>query len=154
MSKNVISDILTRIRNAIRLKSCTVEVIRTRTTQILSEILLKESLICEIMMSNSLSAKTPKLPLLLIRLKYRGFLRIPIITNLKCISRPCLRIYRSSQYIPPILCGFGSAIISTSEGFILDREARARRIGGEIICSIWLFKFYNYACKILGKENL
>ena len=154
MSKNIISDILTRIRNVIRFKSYTVEIIRTRTTQILSEIFLKESLIYEIMMSNFLFVKILKLPLLLIRLKYCSFLHIPIVTNLKCISRPYFRIYRSSQYIPPILCGFGSVIISTSEGFILDRKAQIYQIGGEIICSIWLFKFYNYAYKIFGKENL
>jgi len=139
MRKDVISDILTRIRNSIRLKRCTVEILKTRKTIILSEILIKEDLICEIIISNCINKKERKKHFLLIRLKYLGFQRIPIITNLKRISRPCLRIYSSSRHLPKVLCGFGSSIVSTSSGFMLDREARARSIGGEIIFSMWLF---------------
>jgi len=139
MRKDVISDILTRIRNSIRLKRCTVEILKTKKTIILSEILIKEDLICEIITSNSITKKEGKRHFLLIRLKYLGFQQIPIITNLKRISRPCLRIYSSSRHLPKVLCGFGSSVVSTFNGFMLDREARARSIGGEIIFSIWLF---------------
>merc|ERR1712019_297618 len=94
----------------------------------------------EIIISNSIYKKKEKKHLLLIRLKYLGFQKIPIITNLKRISRPCLRIYSSSQRLPKVLCGFGSSIVSNSGGFMLDREARARSRGGEVILSIWLFR--------------
>merc|ERR1711933_329017 len=80
-------------------------------------------------MSNSLWTKKPEKSLILIRLKYIGFPRIPKITNLNCISRPCLRIYRSSLHLPIILNGLGSSIVSTVNGFMLDREARALSIG-------------------------
>ena len=135
----MISDILTRIRNSIRLKRCTVEILKTKKTIILSEIFIKEDLIYEIITSNFSTKKEGKRYFLLIRLKYLGFQQIPIITNLKCISQSYFRIYSNFQHLPKILYGFGSSVVSTFNGFMLDRKARVRFIGGEIIFSIWLF---------------
>lgn len=76
-------------------------------------------------------------PLLAVELKYIGATRKPCITNLRRISKPGLRIYSRSQDIPKVLDGMGILILSTSQGLMTDREARARRLGGEILCSVW-----------------
>jgi len=143
MIKDVLSDRLARIRNALLLKSSIVEIRKTRTTQSLSENLLKDHLIQEIMESTPLSKEKMRRPLLLIRLKYLGVRRTSVITNLKRISRPSLRIYSDLSHLPLILDGFGSSLISTSRGFMLDRDAIYNILGGEVICAIWLFtNFY------------
>lgn len=74
---------------------------------------------------------------LAVELKYSGAMRKPSITNLRRISKPGLRIYTRAQDIPQVLGGMGILILSTSQGLMTDREARARRLGGEILCSVW-----------------
>lgn len=143
MIKDVLSDRLTRIRNALRLKSTSVEIRKTRRTQSISENLLKDHLIQEIMESVPLCKGKTHRPRLLIRLKYLGIRRTSVITNLKRISRPSLRVYSNLSHLPLILDGFGSSLISTSRGFMLDRDAISSILGGEIICAVWLFtNFY------------
>jgi small subunit ribosomal protein S8 len=139
MTKDIFRDRLTRIRNALRLKSSYVEIQKTRMTKGLSEKLMQDNLIHGIIESIPISDKKICKPLLLIRLKYVGVRRISIFTNLKRISRSRLRIYSGFRHFPRILDGFGSAIISTSRGFILDRDARDNILGGEVVCAIWLF---------------
>ena len=85
-------------------------------------------------------------------MKYRGIHRIPVITNMQLISRPGLRIYTKHKEIPQILGGLGLVILSTSKGLMTDREARNYKLGGEILCSIWLI--YIYESPFLGKKNL
>nr|YP_010027130.1 ribosomal protein S8 [Acrostichum speciosum]QOS04119.1 ribosomal protein S8 [Acrostichum speciosum] len=72
-----------------------------------------------------------------VRLKYFGRKKEPYITTIKCISKPGLKIYSDHKRIPKILGGMGIAILSTSCGFLTDREARQRQIGGEILCHVW-----------------
>jgi small subunit ribosomal protein S8 len=74
---------------------------------------------------------------LVISLKYKNRNRQPIITTLKRVSKPGLRVYSPSKDIPRVLGGIGIAIISTSKGIMTDREARRQGIGGEILCYIW-----------------
>ena len=85
---------------------------------------------------NSISVGSKK-PLLFLRLKYFGTRRLPVITSLQRVSRSSLRIYSSYKQIPRILDGFGFVIVSTSQGLITGQRARDRKLGGEILCSIW-----------------
>lgn len=129
MTNDTISDRLTRIRNAIRVKSPTVILPKTRATVALGSLLVQEGFVED--------AATTQDDLLELRLKYRGSDRRPVLTNLKRISRPGLRVYANHKEIPQILGGLGVVIISTPHGLITDREARARRLGGELVCSLW-----------------
>lgn len=151
MSNDTLSEILTCIRNALRLKSYGVEVRKTKITKILSRILLKEGWILSIRTTDPiipyiasdsrkiLDVRTTRpRSSLFIRLKYLGTHQIPMITNLRSISRPSRRVYVKRNKIPKILGGLGLAIISTSRGVLSDRVARRFGVGGEVLCSIWL----------------
>jgi len=73
----------------------------------------------------------------LISLRYQGRNRKPIIQKLQRVSRPGLRVYSNYKELPRVLGGIGIAIVSTSSGIMTDREARKRRIGGEVLCYVW-----------------
>lgn len=137
MSNDTLSEILTCIRNALRLKSYGVEVRKTKVTRILARILLKEGWIVSIRETRHVDLNR-RGSSLFIRLKYLGTHQIPIITNLQPISRPSRRVYVKCDKIPKILGGLGLAIISTSRGVLSDRVARKFGVGGEVLCSIWL----------------
>nr|AOC61633.1 ribosomal protein S8 [Gloeotilopsis planctonica] len=126
-----ISDMLCRIRNAQLVKHESVHVFNTIQTRKISAILKKEGYI----ESFSVSPKSEKI--LEIRLKYLGTQKKPCITNLKRLSWPGLRFYSKYKDIPPVLNGMGVVIVSTSKGLMTDREARANKVGGELVCSIW-----------------
>jgi small subunit ribosomal protein S8 len=129
MLNDTISDVLTRIRNAILVKSQNVFVPKTNTVQEICKILLREGFIESVTETNN--------GLLELRLKYLGRERKSCITNLKRISKPGLRVYSNSKEIPQILGGLGIIILSTSNGLMTDKEARAKKIGGELLCSVW-----------------
>ncbi len=74
---------------------------------------------------------------LVISLKYKGKNRQPIITTLKRVSRPGLRVYSNRKDLPRVLGGIGIAIISTSSGIMTDRQARQQNVGGEVLCYVW-----------------
>jgi small subunit ribosomal protein S8 len=74
---------------------------------------------------------------LLLSLKYKGKEGEPVITSLKRISRPGLRVYANRKEIPRVLGGLGVAIISTSKGVLTDNKARHQGVGGEVLCYIW-----------------
>jgi len=140
MFNDTISDVLTRIRNAGMVKSTTVRIPLTRLSQQLCQILEKEGYIASFQREGATSQKgevNKDTSFLSIQLKYSGPQRKPCITNLRRISTPGLRIYTNAQDIPKVLGGMGIVIISTSQGLMTDREARYRRIGGEIVCSVW-----------------
>jgi small subunit ribosomal protein S8 len=140
MFNDTISDVLTRIRNAGMVKSTTVRIPLTRLSQQLCQILEKEGYIASFQREGVTSPKgdaSKDAAFLSIQLKYSGPQRKPCITNLRRISTPGLRIYTNAQDIPKVLGGMGIVIISTSQGLMTDREARYRRIGGEIVCSVW-----------------
>lgn len=136
MVNDTISDMLTRIRNACLTKKLTVLIPQNRMTQQISQILEKEGFIHTFQLSDD--SKN-----LILKLKYRskqtlqGKRKESCITNLKRISKPGLRIYANHKDIPRILGGAGTVILSTPQGLMTDREARAQGIGGEILCSIW-----------------
>lgn len=136
MVNDTISDMLTRIRNACLTKKLTVLIPQNRMTQQIAQILEKEGFIQTFQLSDD--SKN-----LILKLKYRskqtlqGKRKESCITNLKRISKPGLRIYANHKDIPRILGGAGTVILSTPQGLMTDREARAQGIGGEILCSIW-----------------
>lgn len=136
MTNDTLSDMLTRIRNAVRVKSSMVEVPKTRMTSAVAAVLVREGFLESVQPTTSNDR-----PVLTLRLKYRANSltqgRVPVLTNLQRLSRPGLRVYASHQEIPQILGGLGLVILSTPQGVITDREARVRRLGGELLCSIW-----------------
>jgi small subunit ribosomal protein S8 len=147
MVVDVLSDILTRIRNSLRLKINMVEVRKTITIYRLCQILLQESLVEEIIESTIITKGKPYKSRLRLRLKYIGAGRTAVISNLRRVSRSSLRVYRSCLDVPFILDGFGLSVISTSYGLMVDRDSRRSGLGGEIILSIWLrFIYYMKLC--------
>lgn len=138
MVTDTLSDMLTRIRNASLMKKSTVIVPLTRLNQKVTQILEKEGFIDSFQISEIQSFN-----FLVLKLKYRskqtysGKKKESCITNLKRISKPGLRIYSNHKEIPRILGGAGIVVLSTPQGVLTDREARALGIGGEVLCSIW-----------------
>jgi small subunit ribosomal protein S8 len=138
MVTDTVSDMLTRIRNASLMKKSTVIVPLTRLNQKITQILEKEGFIDSFQISEIESFN-----FLVLKLKYRskqtysGKKKESCITNLKRISKPGLRIYSNHKEIPRILGGAGIVILSTPQGVLTDREARALGIGGEVLCSVW-----------------
>lgn len=126
-----IADMLTRIRNANIMRYPTVEVIGTKMTLGIAEILKREGYIEDY--NNEKSTTGDKLTL---TLKY-GAKKERVITGLKRISKSGLRVYAKAEEIPRVLNGLGIAIISTSKGLMTDKEARKEGLGGEVLAYIW-----------------
>ena len=126
-----IADMLTRIRNANQMKYETVEVLGSKMTLGIAEILKREGYIIDYKYEKNV--KGDKLTL---TLKY-GAKKERVITGLKRISKSGLRVYAKSDEIPRVLNGLGIAIISTSKGLMTDKEARAAHLGGEVLAFIW-----------------
>ena len=132
MSTDIIADTLTRIRNANLVRHQIVRVLKTKITFSLIQILKEEGYISsfeEIEISN--------VKYLLLCLKYHSQKRQPIITGIKRISKPGLRIYVNKSNLPNILNNLGIAILSTSKGILTNNKAKKLGIGGEVICYIW-----------------
>jgi small subunit ribosomal protein S8 len=123
---------LTRIRNANLAKHQTTEVPSTKMTRSIAKVLQAEGFIGEYEEVGEGVKKN-----LVIALKYKGKTRTPIITALKRVSKPGLRVYSNRQDLPRVLGGIGIAIISTSSGIMTDREARRTGVGGEVLCYVW-----------------
>ena len=126
-----IADMLTRIRNANQMKYNTVEVIGTKMTLGIAEILKREGYITDYVYEKNTNGDK-----LTLTLKY-GAKKERVITGLKRISKSGLRVYAKVDEIPRVLNGLGIAIISTSEGLMTDKEARAKGLGGEVLAYIW-----------------
>ena len=126
-----IADMLTRIRNANIMKYHTVEVVGTKMTLGIAEILKREGYIEEY--NYEKGTKGDKLT---ITLKY-GPKKERVIVGLKRISKSGLRVYAKADELPRVLNGLGIAIISTPMGVITDKEARKNNVGGEVIAYIW-----------------
>ncbi len=127
---DLVADVFTIIRNATRIKKEIVEVPASSMVQSIAEILKREGYI-----ENYKFMEDKKQGILRIYLKYID--NKSAIRNLKRISKPGLRIYAKKDEIPSVLRGRGVAFISTSQGILTDREARERKIGGEIIGYVW-----------------
>nr|YP_009397075.1 ribosomal protein S8 [Spyridia filamentosa]ARW66261.1 ribosomal protein S8 [Spyridia filamentosa] len=132
MINDIISDMLTRIRNANLAKHQIVQVPATKMTRNISKVLREEGFIYEFE-----EIKDRIESYLIISLKYKGKNKKPVITELKRISKPGLRVYANYKELPKVLGGIGIAIISTSKGIMTDRHARHCGLGGEILCYIW-----------------
>ena len=126
-----IADMLTRIRNANQMRYATVEVIGTKMTLGIAEILKREGYISDFTYEKSNQGDK-----LTLNLKY-GEKKERVITGLKRISKSGLRVYAKSNEIPRVLNGLGIAIISTSKGLMTDKEARNAGLGGEVLAYIW-----------------
>ena len=126
-----IADMLTRIRNANLVRHETVEVPASKVKRQIAEILKREGFI-----RDAEYIEDNKQGIIRIFLKY-GPNNERVITGLKRISKPGLRVYTKSNEIPRVLGGLGIAIISTSKGILTDKEARQLKVGGEVICYVW-----------------
>lgn len=126
-----IADLLTRVRNANAVKHEVVEVPSSNVKKAIVNILLQEGYIKELEEYND-----GVVPMLRLSLKY-GKDKERVITGIKRISKPGLRVYCKKDEIPRVLSGLGVAVISTSKGLLVDREARKAGLGGEVICYVW-----------------
>ena len=127
-----IADMLTRIRNANTSKHDTVDVPASKMKNAIAEILFKEGFISKYEIIEDGNFKNIR-----ITLKYGKDKNEKIITGLKRISKPGLRVYAGKDELPKVLGGLGTAIISTNQGVITDKEARKLGVGGEVLCFIW-----------------
>ena len=125
-----IADMLTRIRNANRQHHETVMVPASKLKVDIAEILKNEGFIKGYKVEGEGPIKN-----IVITLKYRGNERV--ITDLKRISKPGLRVYAKVNEIPKVVNGLGIVILSTSQGLMTDKEARAKQVGGEVLAYIW-----------------
>lgn len=126
-----IADMLTRIRNANVVRHETVEIPSSKMKKEIAEILKKEGFI-----RDAEYVEDNKQGIIRLFLKY-GPNNERVISGLKRISKPGLRVYTKSQEIPRVLGGLGIAIISTSKGVMTDKDARQAKSGGEVICYVW-----------------
>ncbi len=132
-----IADMLTRIRNANTAAHETVDVPASKMKKAIAKILLEEGYIngYEVIEEGSEPGVT-KQGLIRIKMKY-GPDKEKVITGIKKISKPGLKVYAKANEVPRVLGGLGIAIVSTSSGVITDKEARKLSVGGEVICWVW-----------------
>ena len=126
-----VADMLTRIRNASTAKHETVDVPASNLKKAIAQILLEEGYI----KSYSL-VENGNQGIIHITLKYLAK-KQPVVTGLKRVSKPGLRIYAGADELPKVLKGLGIAIVSTSKGVMTDKKARAAHIGGEVLAFVW-----------------
>ena len=127
-----IADMLTRIRNANTAKHDTVDVPASKMKLAIANILLDEGYIAKYDLVEDGHCQT-----IHITLKYGADKNEKVITGLKRISKPGLRVYANTEDIPRVLGGLGTAIISTNKGVVTDKEARKLGVGGEVLCFVW-----------------
>lgn len=127
---DVIADMLTRIRNGLLAKHETVTVPASNTKKAIADILLKEGYVADVKIEDGVQGT------IVITLKY-GANGAKVISGLKRVSKPGLRVYVGCEEIPSVLGGLGIAILSTSKGILTDKEARKAHQGGEVLAYIW-----------------
>ena len=125
-----IADMLTRVRNALQQKHVTVSMPASKEKKAIAEILVAEGYI------NGFNIEGDVKKTLTIDLKY-GANGEKVISGLKRISKPGLRVYAQSEKLPRVLNGLGIAIISTSKGMMTDKQAKKAHLGGEVIAYVW-----------------
>jgi len=126
-----IADMLTRIRNALKVQHEHVDIPGSKMKLRIAEILKEEGYINNFQVISEGPKRTIR-----IFLKYDEKGR-PVIEGLKRVSKPGRRVYAGYREIPKVLNGYGINIVSTSKGIMTDKEARKKKVGGEIICSVW-----------------
>ena len=144
-----IADMLTRIRNANTAKHDTVDVPSSKMKLAIANILLDEGYIEKYELIEDGVFKT-----IHITLKYGADKNEKVITGLKRISKPGLRVYAGSEDLPKVLGGLGTAVISTNKGVITDKEARKLGVGGEVLCYICLLYTSGTETDVVGENNV
>ncbi|WP_442891826.1 30S ribosomal protein S8 [Aggregatilinea sp.] len=134
MTNDPISDMLTRIRNAVMVGHTTVSMPNTKVLVAVAKILKAEGYIEDF----SVGDETPA-PILTIQLKYWGKRRErrPVVSHLERVSKPGRRVYVSRKEIPWVMSGLGIAVLSTPQGVMTGHQAYRRGIGGEVLCYVW-----------------
>jgi small subunit ribosomal protein S8 len=131
MNTDPIADMLTRIRNAGMADHSSVEMPCSKLKVELAKVLKAEGYIIDFSVK-----EVDKFKILSVTLKYQEDGK-PIISKLKRVSKPGLRIYMKSKNLPKVIGGLGIAIVSTSKGLLTDRKARKENVGGEVLCYVW-----------------
>ena len=131
MVNDTIADMLTRIRNANSAKHDTVDIPASNMKKAIAQILVDEGYI-----KNYKLIEDGKQGVIRVTLKY-GEGKSQVITGLRRVSKPGLRIYSNVEEMPKVMKGLGVAIVSTSKGIMTDREARKQNVGGEVLAFIW-----------------
>ena len=132
MTSDPIADMLTRIRNANTAKHDTVDIPASKIKVAIADILVREGYIAKYDVIEYVIFKTIR-----VTLKYWADNNEKIITVLKRISKPGLRVYAGKDNLPKVLGGLGVAILSTNQGIITDKEARKLQVGGEVLAFVW-----------------
>ncbi len=131
MLTDPIADMLTRIRNANHQRHETVDIPASKIKLAIAEILKQEGFINDFQVIEEGVQDTIRIELKYINKKER------VITGIRRISKPGLRIYVNSNELPTVLGGLGIAVISTSKGIMTDKSARQQKVGGEVLCYVW-----------------
>ncbi|MBQ5738955.1 MAG: 30S ribosomal protein S8 [Oscillospiraceae bacterium] len=129
---DTIADMLTRIRNASTAKHETVDIPASNMKKAIAQILVDEGYV-----KNFQVIEDGKQGVIRVTLKYVGASRTPVIMGLRRVSKPGLRIYSSSEDMPKVMRGVGTAIVSTSKGVMTDKKARKENVGGEVLAFVW-----------------
>jgi small subunit ribosomal protein S8 len=127
-----IADMLTRIRNANTAKHDTVDIPLSKIKVSIADILVDEGYISKYEIVDEGNFKNIR-----VTMKYAGDKKEKIITGIKRISKPGLRIYAGKEEIPSVLGGLGIAILSTNKGIVTDKQARKEQVGGEVLAYVW-----------------
>ncbi len=131
MMTDPIADMLTRIRNAAGARKATVDVPWSRLKEAIARVLVDEGYLASAAAEGEGAQRV-----LRIGLRYDPQRR-PVITGLKRVSRPSLRVYVGVDEIAPVRRGLGVSILSTPRGVLADRDARREKVGGEVLCTVW-----------------
>jgi small subunit ribosomal protein S8 len=131
MMTDPIADLLTRIRNANQARKERVDVPWSKLKEAIARVIRSEGFLGEVTVAGEGKEKH-----LQIQLRYSAQ-RTPVITGLRRVSKPSLRIYVGAEDIPPVRSGLGASILSTSKGVLGGREARQQQVGGEVLCTVW-----------------
>ena len=129
---DTIADMLTRIRNANSAKHDSVDIPASNMKKAIAQILVDEGYVKSFQV-----IEDGKQGIIRVTLKYQGASKAPVLMGLRRVSKPGLRIYSSSEDMPKVMKGIGTAIVSTSKGVMTDKQARKEHVGGEVLAFIW-----------------
>ena len=129
---DTIADMLTRIRNANSAKHDSVDIPASNMKKAIAQILVDEGYV-----KGYQIIEDGKQGIIRVTLKYQGASKTPVLMGLRRVSKPGLRIYSSSEDMPKVMKGIGTAIVSTSKGVMTDKQARKEHVGGEVLAFVW-----------------
>ena len=129
---DTIADMLTRIRNANSAKHDSVDIPAANMKKAIAQMLVDEGYV-----KNYQVIEDGKQGIIRVTLKYQGASKSPVLLGLRRVSKPGLRIYSSSEDMPKVMKGIGTAIVSTSKGVMTDKKARQEHVGGEVLAFVW-----------------